>query len=169
VLGVLLLGGICLVSLLAVVVWRLRKAPVLPPSRSRDRKRQIIVDGSNVLHWGGDPSLKVLVRVLQKLVAQRLEPLVYFDANVGYVLFDRHVDPAELAEALNVQARQVTIAPSRVTADEVLLRHALRDGLRVVSNDRFLDWKQKFPQIDRRGFLVKGRWQQGTVILRDRS
>jgi hypothetical protein len=125
----------------------------------------VIVDGSNVMHWGGEPSLLVLSRVLQELQNRGFGPLVYFDANAGYKLFDRHMDPPELAGKLGLPFAQVAFAPSRVTADEVLLAHAVSEDLRVVTNDRFLDWKQRFPQVGDKGFLIKGMWKEGNVIL----
>ena len=127
--------------------------------------KPVIVDGSNVMHWSGEPSLKVLSRVLKELEKRGLQPHVYFDANVGYTLFDRHVEPDELAEKLGLSPVQVTLAPSRTTADQVLLERAVSDGLRVVTNDRFLDWKQRFPKVAEKGFLIKGMWKDGGVIL----
>ncbi len=149
-------------------VWRWRrKAPrqQVPAAKSPLLGKPVIVDGSNVMHWSGEPSLKVLSRVLKELEKRDLQPHVYFDANVGYALFDRHVEPEELAAKLDLSPVQVTLAPSRTTADEVLLERAVSEGLRVVTNDRFLDWKQRFPKVAEKGFLIKGIWKEGSVIL----
>ena len=125
----------------------------------------VVVDGSNVMHWGGDPSLKVLSRVLKELEIRGLEPVVYFDANVGYKLTGKHVKPAVLAADLGLSEDQVIYAPKRVPADEILLAHATRDKLRVVTNDKYLDWKQKFPKVGEKDFLIKGIWKEGSVIF----
>lgn len=127
--------------------------------------RAVVVDGSNVMHWGGEPSMMVLVRVLKELQNRGLQPVVYFDANVGYKLFDKHIKPAALAAQLDLPVGQVILAPSRTPADEILLERAINDGLRVVTNDRFLDWKQRFPKVGEKGFLIKGMWKEGSVIL----
>jgi hypothetical protein len=127
--------------------------------------RAVIVDGSNVMHWGGEPSIKVLTRVLKELQNRGLQPVVYFDANVGYKLFDKQIKPAALAAQLGLPIGQVVFAPSRTPADEILLERAISDGLRVVTNDRFLDWKQRFPKVGEKGFLIKGLWKEGSVIL----
>ncbi|PUB10716.1 NYN domain-containing protein [Yoonia sediminilitoris] len=156
-------GLICLCYLVRLRRWR-RSKPQAPKTTGA-LGNPVIVDGSNVMHWGGDPSIKVLTRVLQELQARGYTPLVFFDANVGYKLFDRHVAPKELARHLDLPPDQVTLAPSGTAADEILLDRAVADGLRVVTNDRFLDWKQKFPKVGEKGFLVKGKWQQGSVIL----
>ncbi len=155
--GLLLLG-----YLLRMRRW-LRRGP--KPVTMVPTGRQVVVDGSNVMHWSGEPSLKVLLRVLQELQRRGLQPLVYFDANVGYKLFDRHMKPAELARKLDLAPAQVTFAPSRIPADQVLLEKATADGLRVVTNDRFRDWKSRFPKVGEKDFLIKGMWKEGSVIL----
>ena len=48
----------------------------------------MIVDGSNVMHWGGEASLTILNTVLTALANRNLLAIVYFDANVGYKLWD---------------------------------------------------------------------------------
>lgn len=156
-------GLLCLGYVLRFRAWLGRKpaAPALPVIEGK----LVIVDGSNVMHWGGDPSMLVLVRVLHELRSRGFAPLVYFDANVGYKLFGRHIDSWDLARQLDLHPTQVTLAPSGTTADEVLLEQAVADGLRVVTNDRFLDWKQQYPKVGENGFLIKGKWKQGSVIL----
>ncbi|MEE9427491.1 MAG: hypothetical protein V3V25_05005 [Paracoccaceae bacterium] len=143
------------------LIWRLlqRSAPQL------DAQIHIVVDGSNVMYWGGEPSVQVLNRVLVALEERGLNPMVFFDANVGYKLWDRHANARHVAPKIGVAVDRVVIAPSGTTADELLLDFAIKNGLRVVSNDRFLDWRVQFPQILGKGFLVKGRWQQGSVML----
>ncbi|WP_052700911.1 NYN domain-containing protein [Loktanella sp. S4079] len=143
----------------------LRGARQTPVVAQRQREKPIIVDGSNVMHWGGDPSAKVLARVITALKNRGYDPVVYFDANVGYKLADKHMGPRELASVIGVPAADIALAPSGSPADPILLKHAADEGLRVVTNDRFLDWKQQFPKVGDKGFLVKGRWQEGSVIL----
>jgi hypothetical protein len=143
-------------------LWRKEQAPVQPRTR---QGKPIVVDGSNVMHWGGDPSLMVVKRVIGALKERGFEPIVYFDANVGYKLTNKHIDGSDMAVELGLPKDDVTLAPSGTPADPILLKHAADDGMRVVTNDRFLDWKQDFPKLRDKGFLVKGRWQQGSVIL----
>ncbi|WP_296428330.1 hypothetical protein [Yoonia sp.] len=131
------------------------------------QSRQIIVDGSNVMHWGGDASLLVLCRVLKDLQTRGFAPIVYFDANAGFKLGGQARSGAQMAERIGLDVAEVNVVPSGVSADGIMLAHGARDGLRIVTNDRFLDWKSKFPQVGKKGFLIKGKWQQGTVILRD--
>ena len=130
-------------------------------------KPVIVVDGSNVMHWQNDvPSVKSLTLVLSDLTARGFAPHVYFDANVGYKLFNREIDRGDLALQLDLRPSQITLAPSRTPADPLLIAHAIKAGVRVVSNDRFMDWREQFPQIRGKGFLVPGRVKGGQVELR---
>jgi hypothetical protein len=148
-------------AILLVVRLRPTRRPI-----PLDPDKYIIVDGSNVMHWGGEPSVLVLTRVLAALVNAGLTPIVYFDANVGYKLWDRHANAQSAAKKLGLDPRVVIVAPSGVTADELLLEAAVDNGLRVVTNDRFLDWRVEYPKAGKKGFLVKGEWRQGSVMLR---
>lgn len=153
----------------------LRRSPELETAPQADKAqpqptveitgRSVIVDGSNVMNWGGEPSIEVLSRVLKELQNRGLSPLVYFDANVGDKLLGKSVRPAKLAAELGLPEEQIILAPKLVPADEILLERAVSDGLRVVTNDRFLKWNQRFPKVHEKGFLIKGMWKEGTVIL----
>ena len=158
--------GVVLVS----YVWRFRrwlKTPERPPAPPRRRLgKPILVDGSNVMHWAGnEPSALVLTRVIAELRGRGYEPIIYFDANFGYKLWNKHVDPDKIAQLLGVPEDDVVVAPSGTPADPILLERASSEGWRVLTNDRFIDWKNQFPKLNDRGFLVKGRWQEGSVIL----
>lgn len=160
--------GLILLAYLARFLFgakRLEKTEKQPQPQVQITGRSVIVDGSNVMHWGGDPSMKVLTKVLKELQYRGLEPLVYFDANVGYKLTGKRLKPAAMAAELGLSQEQVVFAPKKVPADEILLEHAVSDNLRVVTNDKFLDWKQKFPKVGEKGFLIKGMWKEGSVIL----
>ena len=127
----------------------------------------IVVDGSNVMHWHEDvPSVRTLTLVLADLTARGFAPHVFFDANVGYKLWGRATDCRDLAIQLDLNPAQVTIAPSRTPADPLLIGYAIKAGQRVVSNDRFMDWRAAFPQIRDKGFLVPGSVRGGQVELR---
>ncbi len=153
-------------GLFLYTLWLLRRVFFKPPVPGLDPARYIVVDGSNVMYWGGEPSVLVLGRVLQALVDKGLTPIIYFDANVGYKLWGRYANSYAISKKLQIAPRQVFVVEKGVVADGVLLKTAVDNGLRVVSNDRFLDWRVRYPKAGEKGFLVKGRWQQGGVILR---
>ncbi|EYD78168.1 hypothetical protein Rumeso_00261 [Rubellimicrobium mesophilum DSM 19309] len=131
------------------------------------RRPVIVVDGSNVMHWQDDvPTLGAVEMVLAELSARGFAPHVFFDANVGYKLVGRHVEAADLARALALPRSRIFVAPSRTPADPLLIAHALRIQARIVSNDRFRDWREDFPALGDKGVLVPGRLQAGRVELR---
>ena len=116
------------------------------------------------MHWGGEPSVKVLARVLRQLEDQGHEPAVFFDANVGYKLGDRYHDDRDMAGLIGVPARQIYVVDKGVAADEVLLQFATDHRLRIVSNDQFRDWRVQFPWINGKGRLLRGTWRDGAVV-----
>ncbi|SEM73849.1 Zc3h12a-like Ribonuclease NYN domain-containing protein [Loktanella fryxellensis] len=152
---------------LGTFVRKLSRGPSQLPRAARQAEGAptIVVDGSNVMHWNGEPSALVLTRVVVALTARGERPHVYFDANVGYKLQDRFLNATAMAFLIGLPPARVTVADRDNPADPLLLDYAIRLGVRVLSNDRFRDWRQAYPQIAARGFLVRGRWQQGTVIL----
>ncbi|MEJ6396996.1 hypothetical protein V8J84_03655 [Yoonia sp. 208BN28-4] len=132
-------------------------APAVPPNA-------IVVDGSNVMHWGGDPDVNVLRRVIRGLEKQGKTPIVFFDANAGYMLDDRYYDEAQLAEIMSIKKAHVCVAHSGVVADEWILDFATTHRLRIVSNDRYRDWKPQFEMVGDHKRFLRGRWQQGSVM-----
>jgi hypothetical protein len=125
------------------------------------------VDGSNVLFWGGDgPSAMILTRVLRALEEKGYVPIVYFDANVGYVLAKRYYNESRMAGMIKIPKRHICVVDKGVIADEAILAFASEHRLRVVTNDNFRDWRVQFPHADKKGVLVNGTWQEGSVIWR---
>ena len=171
------LGRVTLAALGLGLVWdvaalllrgrRGRVAPARVPPRDRRDGPTILVDGSNVMHWKDNaPSGQVVARVVQALEARGERPHVYFDANAGYKLGDRFMDARALGQVIGLPAARITVADSGTPADPLLLDHAARARLRIVTNDRFQDWRVQFPVAGTRGALVKGHCQDGTPILR---
>ena len=155
---ILLPAGLVFAFLLLRKV-RTRSATALPSN-------PILVDGSNVLHWGGEPSSRVLRRVLQALVEKDYDPIVFFDANIGYLLGDRYFDETMMARITGIPEEQICVVSKGVVADESILMFATDHDLRVVTNDRYRDWRDRFPLAARKGALVGGRWQEGSVVWR---
>ena len=171
------LGRATLIALGLGVAWDIlrlllvrRRGRVTPrrvPTGDRRDRPTILVDGSNVMHWKDNaPSAMVVTRVVQALVARGERPHVYFDANAGYKLGEGFMDARALAQVVGLSPERITVADSGTPADPLLLDHAARARLRIVSNDRFKDWRVQYPGANDRGALVRGRWQDGTPILR---
>lgn len=144
----------------------------LRPSRRPDRGkagrtgRPIAVDGSNVLYWKGDaPHLATVADVLLLLEAQGRAPKVWFDANVGYLVAKRYLNATELAKMLKIDPSQVVVAPKGEPADPLILEHALRRDMQILSNDRFRDWQERFPAVTEPGRLLRGQYAKGQLRL----
>lgn len=130
---------------------------VFRASRGGNDVAWIVVDGSNVMHWERDiPDIRNVGHVIGALKSEGYAPVVWFDANAGYLIGDRYMGPRMLARMLDLPERQVSVAPKGTPADPLLLKHALALKARVVTNDRFRDWEEQFPKIREAGFLVRG-------------
>ena len=144
-----------------------QKAQVTPPEvEITVPQNAILVDGSNVMHWGPEPSSKTLAQVLRSLVRAGYAPIVFFDASVGYVLDDHYYDEAKLAALIDIPQDHICVVDKGVVADVAILSMASGHGLRVVTNDRFRDWRVQFPHAAKKGILLGGSWREGTVVWR---
>lgn len=126
--------------------------------------KPIVVDGSNVMHWGGDASDKVLRGVLNTLKTRGFYPYVIFDANVGYVLADQYLDAAAMSQKCGVPKTRIEVVDKGVVADGVILKYAKRHGVKVVSNDRYRDWSVQYPLVKQKGRMMRGAWKGGAVV-----
>jgi len=150
-------AGLSVVAVLVFVVGR----------RSREVTPWIVIDGSNVMYWDGDrPSLMTVRAVLRAVEGEGFVPLVWFDANAGYLTQGGYLRPEQFSRMLGLRRSQVMVAPKGVPADPLLLAEAVRIGARVITNDRFRDWAEVHPSVREAGFLVGGGVRDGVVALR---
>ena len=91
--------------------------------------------------------------------------VVMFDANVGYHLSGEFMNDAAMSKLLKLPKDRVLVAPRGTPADEMILQAARDLGARIVTNDRYRDWVEAFPEITDPGYLIQGRYQQGDVKL----
>ena len=132
--------------------------------------RPILIDGSNVMHWKeGKPNIEVVQRLVFALDKSGYHPGVIFDANAGYKLFDRYLDDAPLAHAIGLPEDQVLVVPKGTPADQFLLNAARDMGAPIVTNDRFRDWLDDFPEFAEPGRLIQGGYRKGAPYLKSTS
>lgn len=155
------------VGLVASLVLLLRKRRKAPPAVAQPK---IIVDGSNVIHWnGGAPSLEPLRAVIRDIEARGMTPGVIFDANAGYKINDRYLDDGAFASLLGLPDANVLVVPKGTPADRYILEAARSMGARIVTNDRFRDWEDSFPEVRQTDLLIRGGFREGRLWLKDRA
>lgn len=113
----------------------------------KDDERPIaIVDGSNVAHSteGGGPRLENIVLVCRKLDAEGYDPIVVADAALRHQIDDRDGFEARVGEG------RIKQAPAGTDADYFILAFARELDAAVVSNDRFRDRAEAFPEARER-------------------
>ncbi|EAR51318.1 hypothetical protein OG2516_17855 [Oceanicola granulosus HTCC2516] len=156
----LLLAGPCALASLILLIQALARRPA--PAK----RRWVLVDGSNVMHWkGGIPDLATVREVTVRLGGLGYTPRVIFDANVGHKVAGRYLNGRALAGPLGLAGAQVWVVPAGTPADPAILSDARDLGAQVVSNDRFRDWAEAYPEIAGPGFLVRGGYRQGRLRL----
>lgn len=134
------------------------RAPPAPP---------VILDGSNILYWdGGTPRLETVQSVVEALIRKGYAPGVVFDANAGYLLFGSYKHDGALSRKLGLAVDRVKVVPKGMPADPAILQAARDMDAPVVTNDRFRDWADQFPEVRRDGHLVRGSCKSGQVRLR---
>ena len=135
--------------------WRTIAAPVW-----------IVVDGSNVMHWQDDtPRIEPLRDVLDRLARMGFTAGVVFDANAGYLLAGKYQHDHAFSRLLNLPEDRIMVVPKGTPADPVILTSARDLNARVVTNDRYRDWAQDYPEIARPGFLIRGGYRGGALWL----
>jgi len=153
----LLSGPMALASLYLL----LRALPVRPK-----RADQVILDGSNVMHWrDGKPDIATVREVLDHIAALGMHPGVVFDANAGYLLFDKYAGDRAFAHFLKLPPDRIMVVPKGTPADPTILTAARDLGARVISNDRFRDWVEDFPELTAPGHLIRGGYRDGALWL----
>lgn len=161
----LLAGPIGLAAIL--ILLRGRRAPAQEgPHVIIDGQEgpHVIIDGSNVLHWQDNtPSLEIVKQVIESVKAQGLTPGVIFDANAGYKIGNRYRDEGAFARLLGLPEDRVLVVPKGTPADAYILAAARDLQARVVTNDRYRDWAETYPEVAEPGFLIRGGVRDGAV------
>lgn len=153
----ILLLALLLALTYALLLWRTRR---------RTQKRWIILDGSNVMHWqNGTPDLAPLKQVISTLTAQGFTPGVVFDANAGYLLRGKYAHDHALGKMLGLPSDRILVVPKGTQADRYILMSARDLNARIVTNDRYRDWAETFPEVATKGHLIQGGYRNGTLWL----
>ena len=129
--------------------------------------RWVILDGSNVMHWNnGAPDISVVRVLLEALEDHGFTTGVIFDANAGHKLFGRYMHDTELGKQLGLPADRVMVVPKGTPADGYILEAARDFKAKIVTNDRFRDWAEQFPEVATPGLLIQGGYRDGVPYLK---
>lgn len=130
------------------------------------RRRYVVVDGSNVLHWkDGKPQLDTLREVVRHLKKQGYTPGVVFDANAGHILTGKYQHHSAMAKLLDLPQDRVMVVDKGVPADPTILAAAQHLTAQIVTNDRYRDWAETYPEVHTPGHLIRGRYLDGQLHL----
>lgn len=130
---------------------------------SDERKQIAIVDGSNVAYSTerSQPRLNNILLVCEKLREDGIEPLIVVDAALRH-----QIDQKGRYEEM-VQDGSIRQAPAGTDADYFVVSFARELDAAVVSNDRFRDHSNAFPELDER--LIRYMIVNDEVVLERRS
>lgn len=123
----------------------------------------VLVDGSNVAHSteGEQAQLANILAVREKLSEEGFEPVVVVDAALRHQIDD----PAGYEQL--VDHGVVRQAPAGTDADYFILSFARELDARIVSNDRFRDRINDFPDAAER--LIRFMIVENEVVLERRA
>lgn len=124
-------------------------------------ENDIVIDGTNVIFWGGHASISTLRMVVDHLRERALMPYVFLDASTQHLWRDAMLDEEGFAKALGLNKERVMVCPSRVEADGFILKFAREQKLSVVTNDHFEERSR-----DAKGLkFIKGLVADGHPLL----
>jgi len=157
--ALLLLAVPCAIA--AFILW-LRAAL----SGKKAEPNWILIDGSNVMYWRDNtPQIETLREVIAYLKQHRHTPAVIFDANAGYLLAGKYQDDHIMAKHLGLTEDRVLVVPKGTIADSYLLTVARDFDAPIVTNDRYRDWADDYPEIAAPGRLIRGGYRDGALWL----
>ena len=120
-------------------------------------KEAIVIDGANVAYEersaGGRPKLSNLLKVRCELEERGFEAIILVDASLKYDIDDQ----AQLQSL--IASQQVRQVPAGTDADFFIIQLAEQVNARIVTNDRYKDYAERFPWIQERRLpymIVKG-------------
>ena len=128
-----------------------------------EETKTVIVDGSNVAHSseGERPLLENILAVRDKLVEEGYEPVILADAAL------RHQIDEENAFEKMIESGEIKQAPAGTDADYFILSFARELEATIVSNDRFKDRVEAFPEV--RDRVIRYMIVNGEVVLERRT
>jgi hypothetical protein len=132
-------------------------------TESRTESNVVLVDGSNVAHSteGEKPLVANLLAVRDKLKEEGFEPIIMADAALRH-----QIDDQKVYEDM-IESGSIRQAPAGTDADYFILSFARELNATIVSNDRFRDRIQQFPEARER--VIRYMIVNDEVVLERRT
>ncbi len=140
-----------------------RPSPATGKTETPEEPRLALVDASNVAHSteGERARLENILLVREKLREEGLEPIVVADAALRHQIDDR------AGYERLVDDGAVKQAPAGTDADYFILSFARELEASIVSNDRFKDRIDKYPEVRER--IIRYMIVAGEVVFERRA
>jgi hypothetical protein len=126
----------------------------------RPKRKNVIVDGNNVAYYlspNGKPQLSNLLSALKSLRYAGLRPVIVISSALKH-----KIDKPDALREL-ISTKEVVEAPRGTNDDLHIIRMAQKTNSDIVTNDRFLDWRERHPWLDDR--LRRYRMTPSGLIL----
>ena len=145
---------------------RVRLGLMSSPRAKAEEKQDVVIDGNNLLgtaNWEFQP----LIEFIRELEADGFDVHIFFDHSVIRLLREKNlIEPTEtvpmaLCRVMDINRNHITVSKKGYKADALLIRHADRNALTVLSNDRFNKKSE-----DRFYFEAARRLQRADLIKR---
>lgn len=118
------------------------------------------------MYWKDEtPQIGPVREVVKLLKSLGFEPGVMFDANAGYLVSGKYQHDGKFGKAIGLPMDRIMVVPKGTPADPYILTAARDLGARIVTNDRFRDWAEDYPEVTDQGHLIKGEYRSGKLWL----
>ena len=148
-------------------MFLLLRAWIRRSRRAREAAQKwVILDCSNVMHWkDGTPRIETVREVVSHLSSHGFNSGVVFDANAGYLTSGSYLHDSGFGKALGLPEERVMVVPKGAPADPTILAAARDLDAQIVTNDRFRDWADDFPEVNDPELLIRGGFRSGRLWL----
>jgi hypothetical protein len=129
-------------------------------AHSKQRTRTIIIDGNNIAYHlspDGKPLVNNLMLAHRSLITKQLQPVFVISAALMHT-----IDKPDVLQTFMTQV-DVVEAPRGTNDDLKIIQMAMDRRADIISNDRFLEWIDRYPWLSNR--LRKYRMTPTGLIL----
>lgn len=130
--------------------------------------QEFVIDGSNVARWHGQgnerptPRLDIVLQIIKELKLRKANVKCFFDANTNleFGKADKKIYDLLINKGI------VHAVPGGSQADEFILSFAENNNGKIISNDRFRDRQNEYPNIvGSKDRLIKGKVIDGELSI----